>query len=151
MYKLKREQFLPISSEEAWTFFSSPKNLSMITPPDMGFKIVSGTESDEMKEGQIINYIVKPIFYIPLQWRTMIRDVVKPEQFTDIQLKGPYLIWEHSHRFVPVEGGISMIDEVNYKLPIGLLGRIMHQLFIRKRIEFIFNYRYTMLEKLFTN
>ncbi len=115
----------------------------------MGFRIVSGADDSVMNEGQVIEYIVKPLFKIPLRWKTKILDVAKPDSFKDIQLSGPYRVWEHSHRFVPVEGGVRMIDEVNYQLPAGLLGRLMHRLFIKNRIEFIFDYRYSVLEKLF--
>ena len=149
MYSLKREQFLPITSEKAWDFFSSPQNLAKITPQDMGFKIVSGELGSGLTEGQIIEYIVKPFLKIPLRWKTKILNVNKPNGFRDMQLSGPYTVWEHSHRFIPVDGGIKMLDEVNYLLPAGLLGRLIHRLFIRKRIEYIFDYSHRELEKLF--
>ncbi|TAH40445.1 MAG: hypothetical protein EYC69_11600 [Bacteroidetes bacterium] len=149
MYKLLREQFLPISVDKAWDFFSSPANLARITPPGMGFKIISGADDPVMKEGQIIEYIVKPLFRIPLRWKTKILDVNKPASFKDIQLAGPYTNWEHRHRFIPVEGGVRMQDEVYYTLPFGILGRFMHRLFIRKKIESIFDYRFTILQKIF--
>ncbi len=149
MYKLRREQFLPISTDKAWDFFSSPANLAKITPPGMGFKIVSGADDSDIIEGQIIEYIVKPVFRIPLRWKTKILDVNKPNCFKDTQLSGPYTKWEHSHRFIPVEGGIKMFDEVDYKLPGGVLGRFMHWLFIRQKIEFIFDYRFKILHKTF--
>ena len=149
MYKLQREQYLPISPEKAWDFFSSPKNLAKITPPDLGFKIVSGATEDTMREGQIIEYIVKPLLHIPIRWKSRIENVEKPGHFKDIQLVGPYKVWEHSHHFVAVEGGVKMIDQLNYQLPAGIFGRLMHFLFVRKRIEFIFEYRFAVLEKLF--
>jgi len=149
MYTLNREQFLPISPEVAWDFFSSPANLGKITPPGMGFKIISGAGEPDIKEGQIIEYIVKPLLQIPLRWKTKILDVNKPDQFKDIQLSGPYTIWEHTHRFVPENGGIKMFDEVKYKLPGGIIGRLMHWLFVRKKIEFIFDYRFNILQKTF--
>jgi ligand-binding SRPBCC domain-containing protein len=152
MYTLEREQFLPVSKEKAWEFFSAPDNLSRITPPDMEFRILGNAEdAKSMREGQEIEYLVRPLLSIPIRWKSVIRNVRKPEEFTDIQLKGPYSFWEHRHRFTETEGGVIMTDLVRYKLPASFLGRLMHKLFIRKRLEFIFNYRYQALQHLFTS
>ncbi|MBP6334112.1 MAG: SRPBCC family protein [Bacteroidia bacterium] len=149
MYKLRREQFFPISINIAWDFFSSPENLEKITPPGMDFKIISGLDGSSIKDGQILVYTVKPMMSIPMRWKSKIINVAKPNHFTDVQLAGPYSVWEHSHRFITVEGGVKMIDEVDYKLPGGILGRLMHSLYVRKKLEHIFDYRHSILEKLF--
>lgn len=152
MYTLHREQFLPVSKEIAWDFFSSPGNLSKITPPEMEFRILGAAEdANSMKEGQEIEYLVRPLFNIPIRWKSLIKNVKKPEEFTDVQLKGPYSFWEHRHYFRETEGGVIMTDLVRYKLPASFLGRLMHKLFIRKRLEFIFNYRYKTLQNLFSS
>ena len=149
MHQFKAEQFLKIEIREAWKFFSSPKNLALITPPDMGFKILTTLDSDEIYDGMIIDYNVKPIMGIPLHWQTQICLVKPNDYFTDIQKKGPYKIWEHTHFFKQVNGGVIMTDVVNYKLPLGLIGRLMNTLFIRKKIENIFSFRKKVLENMF--
>lgn len=148
-YYLHREQVLNISQQEAWSFFSSAKNLSKITPPEMSFQILSEISDKPVYSGMEINYIVKPIFGIPLKWKTLIDTVNEPNYFTDKQLKGPYKIWEHSHHFKITEKGLLMTDDVKYQLPFSVFGQLAHWLFVKKKIEQIFDFRYKVLEKMF--
>lgn len=146
-YSIKSIQHLPISLEEAWEFFSSPNNLGKITPPDMGFVITSDKKDGEkMYPGQLITYIIKPLLGIPMKWMTEITHVKEGEYFIDEQRFGPYKLWHHKHSFKKTTTGVEMHDEVNYVLPFGFLGTIAHMLFIRKRIEYIFEYRNKVVE-----
>lgn len=149
MHQFKVEQFLPISREKAWDFFSSPKNLSVITPPEMDFKILSELNGAGIYEGMKIDYRVKPLLGISLRWQTEICKVQNQNYFTDRQLKGPYKIWEHTHTFVEAKDGILMTDVVNYELPFGLFGKVAERLIVRKKIKSIFDYRKTILNKIF--
>lgn len=145
----KAEQFLPIDMNRAWRFFSSAENLSVITPPEMKFKILKPIDKKEIYEGMLIDYTVRPLFGIPVYWQTEICKIDKPFLFTDRQLKGPYKIWEHTHTFIKKENGLLMRDEVKYQLPFGIIGRLMHSLIVRKKIEKIFTYRKDILKQLF--
>lgn len=144
MQTLKSVQKLPISLEEAWEFFSSPANLSKITPEYMGFKILSEVPS-KMYSGLLISYIVKPLFGIPLKWVTEITQVREPEYFVDFQLSGPYKVWHHQHHFKEIPGGVEMTDIVSWSLPLGILGRMANVLFVKSRVEQIFKYRSKVL------
>ena len=147
-YSIKSTQHLPLSLEEAWDFFSSPNNLAKITPPDMGFIITSDKKDGEkMYAGQIITYILKPMLGIPVKWMTEITHVKEGEYFIDEQRFGPYKLWHHRHSFKKIATGVEMHDEVNYVLPFGILGTMAHNLFIRKRIEYIFEYRTKVLNE----
>jgi len=148
-YQLHRKQLLNISIEEAWSFFSSAKNLSKITPPEMKFKIISDLKDEQVYSGMEIDYIVRPVFGIPLRWKTLINQVDQPNYFTDRQLKGPYTLWEHTHHFKMTENGLLMTDDVKYQLPFYFLGEIAHTLFVKKKIEEIFDFRYQVLERMF--
>jgi ligand-binding SRPBCC domain-containing protein len=147
-YSIKTELNLPISIQEAWDFFSSPKNLSKITPKHMGF-IITNQPSETMFEGQIITYKVSPLLGIKINWMTEITTVKDNEYFIDEQRFGPYSLWHHRHHFYEIDGGIKMIDEVNYKLPFGFLGSIAHRLFVRKKLKSIFEYREKVLIEMF--
>lgn len=148
-FLLEREQFLPISVAEAWKFFSTPRNLAKITPPDMGFEILAPFNDEPMYSGQLINYRVRPVLGIPMNWTTKIGEVKHGEFFTDTQLKGPYSLWEHLHTFEEKDGGVLMKDKVEYALPLGILGRIAHSIFVKSRLEQIFDYRVDVLKKTF--
>lgn len=149
MHQFKAEQFLPIDKKTAWDFFSSPKNLSKITPPEMDFKILSLLNGQEIFEGMKIDYTVKPLFGIKVSWQTKICSVENQKYFTDTQTKGPYKVWEHTHSFVEMNNGVLMTDVVNYKLPLGFIGKIVERLVVRKKINSIFDYRKNILKKLF--
>ncbi|MES2800564.1 MAG: SRPBCC family protein [Bacteroidota bacterium] len=148
MYQYKAQQWLPMNMVDAWTFFSSPENLAKITPPSMDFKMTSKAESS-IYDGMIIDYKVKPLMGIAVKWRTEIDKVVFQKQFMDRQLKGPYKVWEHTHTFTESDGGVLMNDVINYQLPFGFIGRIAHGLFVKRKLESIFNYRKETLIKLF--
>jgi ligand-binding SRPBCC domain-containing protein len=148
VYRLKTVQNLPISIEKAWDFLSDPGNLKTITPDYMGFKILEGAE-EKMYAGQIIKYIVTPVLGLPLRWVTEITQVEDQKYFVDEQRFGPYSLWHHKHFIKAIPGGVEMIDIVDYKLPLGMLGRIAHPLFVKRQLNQIFNYRYNKLVELF--
>lgn len=149
VFQYKAEQFLPIDIEKAWDFFSSPKNLSVITPPEMGFKILTELNGKEIHDGMLIDYTVKPLLGIAMHWQTKICSVEKHKVFADTQLKGPYKSWEHTHTFEKINNGVLMKDIINYELPFGFIGDIAHTLLVKKKIENIFAYRKSVLEKIF--
>ena len=115
----------------------------------MAFTVLSEQKTNKIFEGMIIDYTVSPLLGIPLKWKTRITSVIPNTSFTDFQEKGPYKLWNHRHEFIPNEKGVFMIDKVDYELPFGLLGNLAHTLFVRKKLEKIFNYRFHVLENLF--
>ena len=143
----KAIQIIPASLQECWNFFSTPVNLGKITPPSMDFRILSQTEP-EIYPGQIIIYLVKPAFGIPVTWVTEITYVKKFAYFSDVQRIGPYKFWHHRHLFHEVPGGVEMRDIVCYALPYGSLGQISRP-FVRKRLQEIFDYRRERIGEIF--
>ncbi len=150
LYRLHATQILPISMEEAWDFLSNPANLSVITPPHMGFKILSGADRP-MFPGQIIQYKVSPFKGINTHWVTEITHVKEGEYFVDEQRFGPYALWHHKHFISPVDQGVLMEDLIDYKLPFGWMGRLAHPFLVKKQLQKIFSYREAKLEELFGN
>lgn len=148
VYRLTAKQGFPISMEKAWSFLSDPRNLKVITPEHMGFKILSGADR-AMYQGQIIQYIVYPFPNIPTKWVTEITHVKEGEYFVDEQRFGPYALWHHKHFIKQVDGGVEMEDVIDYKLPLGFLGRLMHPILVKKQLKNIFNYREKRLNELF--
>lgn len=149
MYQYKTKQWLPISINEAWDFFSTPLNLARITPPELDFKILSDVEGKEIYNGMLINYKVRPLLGIAVHWQTEICKVEKPFIFADRQLKGPYKIWHHTHIFKEEDGGVMMEDIVDYEIPMGPLGKLAQLLVVKKKVEQIFEYRRKTLEHIF--
>ena len=148
IYTFDRKQKLPISVEKAWKFLSSPKNLKTITPEYMSFDILSGAEKP-MFAGQIIQYIVTPILGIKTKWVTEITHVKELEYFVDEQRFGPYALWHHKHFIKKIKGGVEMEDIIDYKVPMGILGRLAHPILVKPKLEEIFAYRQKKLIELF--
>lgn len=148
IYTLHTKQNLPISREEAWKFLSDPKNLKTITPDYMGFKTLSGDDRS-MFPGQIIQYIVTPVFGIPMKWVTEITHVADREYFVDEQRFGPYALWHHKHFLKDIPGGVEMEDIVDYKLPMGIIGQWVHPFLVKPKLKEIFDYRRQKLIELF--
>lgn len=148
IYTLHRKQNLPITVDEAWDFLSSPKNLKTITPDYMGFYILSGADRP-MFPGQIIQYIVTPVLGIKTKWVTEITHVRDKEYFVDEQRFGPYALWHHKHFIKAIDNGVEMEDIIDYKVPFGILGQLVHPILVKPKLEEIFNYRTRKLEALF--
>jgi ligand-binding SRPBCC domain-containing protein len=148
IHVLEQTQRLAISMEEAWAFFSSPRNLDDITPPELGFRIQS-CRSDVMHEGQIITYKVKVFPGVWVDWVTEIKAVDEGRSFIDEQRFGPYAFWHHRHHFTAGEGGVVMVDEIHYGLPFQPFGELAHGLVVRPKLERIFGFRREILAKRF--
>ncbi len=148
-HSIKTVQKIPISLEEAWSFFSTPANLQTITPSNMGFKVISKHQGEKMYAGQIIEYTVKPVLGIPVYWMTEITQVKEHKYFIDEQRFGPYKLWHHQHHFKAIPGGVEMTDIVHYKNPMWFLGKLANHFFVKKKLESIFEFRRKKVEELF--
>lgn len=148
VHLLKQVQVLPIPVEEAWQFFSLPKNLAAITPEHLNLKFTNEIHGNSIYPGQIITYKVKPLLGIPLFWMTEITHVDPLRFFVDEQRRGPYALWHHQHHFKSVTGGTEMTDIIHYQLPFGFLGNLALPM-VKKQLAHIFNYRKQQVEKFF--
>jgi ligand-binding SRPBCC domain-containing protein len=148
VHSLSQEQALPISRDEAWEFFSSPRNLEEMTPPGMGFKIVS-LPSETLYEGEIVQYSVKALPGIWIPWVSEIKAVVEGECFVDDQISGPFRFWHHRHSFVSVEGGTVVRDLIHYAVGFGPFGEIARHLVVKRQLDGMFQHRRSTLEKKF--
>jgi len=148
MRRLEFIQFVPASLEIVWDFFSSPGNLSDITPPGMGFLITSPVQSG-MYPGMLITYKVSPFLGKKLNWVTEISQVREKRYFIDEQRSGPYSIWHHEHHFSEVEGGVEMRDILFYKVPYGIIGKLADLLIVSRKVNEIFKFREKRINELF--
>lgn len=148
IYTKSSKQRLPISLDEAWTFLSDPKNLKVITPDYMSFHITSGADRP-MYAGQIIQYIVTPVLGIKAKWVSEITQVVDKKYFIDEQRFGPYAFWHHKHFISEIDGGVEMEDIIDYKVPLGILGQMVHPFLVKPKLDEIFEYRRKKLIELF--
>jgi ligand-binding SRPBCC domain-containing protein len=137
-YTLQRETLVHQPISTAFDFFSKAENLERITPPWLHFQILRS--AGRMHPGATIAYRLR-VRRVPVKWLTEIERWSPPFEFVDVQLRGPYTFWRHTHRFFEVEDGTRIVDIVNYSLPFGPLGRLVHWLQVRSDLAKIFDYR----------
>jgi ligand-binding SRPBCC domain-containing protein len=140
MRRLERHQVLPGRPEDVFPFFADARNLERITPPWLGFRVVTPGAID-MGAGTLIEYRLR-LHRVPVRWLTRIEAWEPPDRFVDAQVRGPYRAWRHEHRFaLTPDGATLMRDRVDYELPLGPLGSLAHALFVRRDVERIFDHR----------
>ena len=139
MYSLDQTQRIEAPLEAVFAFFSNPGNLARITPPWLSFRI-HGEMPRPIAQGSRIEYRIRWTVF-RLRWVTRITRWIPSTEFQDIQEKGPYATWIHTHRFTPSGSGVLMEDHVEYALPFGVLGRFAHALRVRRQLQQIFDYR----------
>ncbi|CAN5349203.1 SRPBCC family protein [soil metagenome] len=148
MYVLERQQRVKASRHEVFEFFADAANLEKMTPTQLGFTILT-PQPIEMKKGALIDYKIK-LYGIPMKWKTVIDEYEPEDRFIDVQLKGPYAVWRHTHTFADAEGGGTELgDRVVYELPFGPLGRLVHAAFVKRQLAQIFDYRQGVMRELF--
>lgn len=149
IHLLTRHQTIPADIHTCWKFFSNPRNLEKITPPELGFQVMSEVP-EEIRAGMMIEYRVRPLFGIPMTWLTEITHVRGPHYFIDEQRVGPYAVWHHEHEFVEAgPGRTGMIDRVHYVLPFSPLSEFLHPLLVGPQLRAIFDHRVRAVEKIF--
>ena len=147
-FELERIQTLPVTVDQAWSFFSDPGNLARITPPSMKFCITSGPQA-RTYAGQIMSYTVRPLLGISMDWTTEITHVSEPDFFVDEQRFGPYRFWHHQHFFREVESGTEVRDLIHYLLHHDQLAWLVNRLIVAPRLKRIFDYRSKALQDIF--
>ncbi len=133
--------------EEVFAFFSEAGNLDLLTPGWLRFSIVRQTP-EWMGAGTQIEYGLR-WHGLPLRWVSEIVEWNPGSYFVDVQVRGPYQLWHHTHRFTADGNGTIIEDVVRYALPLGLMGRIAHALKVRRDVERIFDYREKRIGELF--
>lgn len=144
IYTFETSLWLPSPIDEVFPFFADARNLETITPPWLKFEVLTPAPI-RIQQGTLIDYRIR-VHGFRLRWRTQITAWEPPRRFVDVQLRGPYRLWEHTHTFHPENGGTRCTDHVRYH-PLG--GGLTHRLFVRRDVERIFEFRQLKLKELF--
>jgi ligand-binding SRPBCC domain-containing protein len=136
---LERTQRVELPIEQTFELFADAFNLEALTPPLLRFRVVTPPPI-EMRVGTLIEYRLR-LHGVPVRWRTRIEAWDPPHRFIDNQLRGPYGLWHHTHRFEP-DGDATLIhDRVRYRIGFGPFGALADRLFVRRDLERIFDFR----------
>ncbi|MBI3681063.1 MAG: SRPBCC family protein [Acidobacteria bacterium] len=146
MYVLRCQLIAPVSIRDAFALFEDPRNLVRITPPWLGLRITT-PEPLVMKAGAEIEYQLR-WRGLPLGWKSLITEYEPPFYFTDEQISGPCRFWRHHHSLHPTPEGALITDEVQYALPLGWLGRLVHKFVVADQLKIIFRYRQEQMNEI---
>lgn len=146
-YELSCRQVVERPLAEVFAFFSEARNLELLTPPWLSFRIVEAPST--LEAGSLIHYRLR-LASIPVTWTSEIGEWCPPHSFSDIQRRGPYSLWEHTHRFTELDGSTKLLDRVLYRPPGGPLAPLVRAAFVRRQLERIFDYRAARVAELFS-
>lgn len=146
---LEFEQKIHRPLEEVFAFFCDETNLERITPPWLSFKVL-GKNTPTIQTGTLIDYRLS-LRGLPIRWQSKILEWEPHHKFVDIQTRGPYRLWHHTHLFEATPEGMLAKDRVQYEIPLGMLGRIFAGSFVRRDIEAIFAYRRRVISEIFAD
>jgi hypothetical protein len=149
IHALEREQWLPATLERVFAFFADAGNLQSITPPWLGFRMRTALPIAMQRDARI-DYTIR-LGPVPMRWRTRITAWEPGARFVDVQERGPYSLWEHTHEFSAMGGGVLMRDVVRYGLPFGPLGAAVHAVLVRALLARIFDFRFARVRALFAH
>ena len=150
VHTLQTKQIIRASMEEAWAFFSNPRNLAKITPPEMGFEVLTPDLPPQVHAGMMMAYRVRPLLGIPMTWLSEITLVEQGVRFIDEQRVGPYAVWHHEHAFHDLgDGRVEMHDRATYVLPFSPLGDLAHGILVKPQLSKIFAFREKAVRELF--
>lgn len=138
-------QIVAAPLERVFAFFSDAANLQAITPPSLSFRMKRAPE--RLSAGSVIDYSLR-VHGIPFKWKTLIARWEPQRRFVDVQLRGPYALWEHEHTFEEVAGGVRIADRVTYALPFAPFGAAAGS-FVRNDVERIFQFRSRIIAERF--
>jgi ligand-binding SRPBCC domain-containing protein len=144
IHLLERTQLVPRPRAEVFAFFADAGNLERLTPGFLSFKILTPAPI-AMRPGTLIDYRLS-LFGVGFRWRTEIEAFEPGVRFVDVQLRGPYRRWHHTHGFADAPGGTLIGDRVEYQLPLGPLGELAWALVVRRQLDTIFEHRRRVIE-----
>ena len=145
-HRIERAQLVPLSVEDAFAFFADAYNLEALTPPWLRFRILT-PRPIPMRKGTTIEYVLTT-HGLPVRWRTEIVEWEPGRRFVDIQQKGPFRLWEHTHAFEERHDGTLIRDTVRYRMPYGAVGAIARRIVVARDLERVFDYRRDAVDRL---
>lgn len=134
--RFRHEFTVDADIDKVWDFYTGAGHLAVITPPRLNIDIVKCTSGTRLQEGAEV--WLQGTLVVKSHWHSKIT-YMKPYTYVDEMLEGRFRTWKHTHSFEKVENGTKVVDEIDFELHYGLLGRLLE------------GYAYSQLEKIFAH
>ncbi|MGA8107649.1 MAG: SRPBCC family protein [Nitrososphaeraceae archaeon] len=132
--------------DQVWEFYTHIEHLSIITPKEVNLKVLNSTDKKFSQGTQF--WIQGKILLYTSKWHSIIRSIT-PYEYVDEMLSGPFKKWVHVHKFHDIElNQTEVVDEVEFELPYGILGRMLDGFAIDKLKKVFSHRRKTTIERL---
>lgn len=137
-----RRTDLDAPADFVFRWHENPGAFERLTPPWEPVRVVE--RHGTIRDGdRLVMRLGRPPF--ALHWVAEHMGYRAGEQFCDVQRSGPFAHWEHTHRIVVrTPTTCTLIDDIEYALPLGGLGRALGGAFTRARLDRMFRYRHTV-------
>ena len=130
---------------EAFRWHARPGALERLTAPWEPVEMVERTGGIEDGARVVLRMKMGPL---SRRWVAEHRDYREGRGFRDVQIEGPFPRWEHTHTFEPDgDDACYLEDRIEYKLPLGVLGRLVGGPMVRKRLNRLFSYRHQVMQQ----
>lgn len=94
-------------------------------------KAIAGRTSGLIELSETVTWKGKH-FGVYLTHKSQITAFEYPNNFTDKMIKGHFRYFKHQHHFHKIKSGTKMVDKLEYKTPLGFLGKLLDALFLKK-------------------
>ncbi len=143
MVQFSQTSTLPVNVQTCFNWHERDGALERYIPPWENTEVLHRTGS--ILPGGQVHIIIRP-GGIPIKWIAHHTEYEKNVYFKDLQFKGPFKSFIHTHRFYQdkTENSSTLVDDIHYTLPYGWLGNLM-QKNIHQQLEQTFRYRHHLL------
>ncbi len=131
---------IPTSADALFAWHEEPEAFTRLTPPWEAVQVL--VQEGGIRDGArvVLKVGTRPF---ALRWELTHEDYRPGRSFTDRQVRGPFRLWRHEHRMRPDGPDACVLeDAIEFAFPLGWLGNLVGEPFMRRKLERMFAYRH---------
>ncbi len=133
---------MPASADALFAWHERPGAFDRLTPAWMPATVLG--RFGGIKDGARVSLSV-PVGPVQTTWELVHEGYVAGRQFRDVQVRGPFASWEHTHSMEPIDAERSVLeDRIRFRLPVAPFGALVAGTFTRERLERLLRWRHAL-------
>jgi len=140
-----KESIIRAVPETVFAFHEQSEALKLLLPPWETTQVLQAADISTIGSRAIVRTTIFGL--IPVEWIAEHTVYDPPARFVDVQIKGPFRSWRHTHLVQPHADGAVLRDEIDYEPPLGFLGRLAAGVLIEPRLRRLFEYRHQVTRR----